>query len=802
MSSRTSKYAVPFNTRKSSVLDNVVSKELNGGIGYLRVEIPIIPSTDNSIGFKISVYKTPYKESSIPIFEGVFSGSSSDGFRWTYVSSDQNESYEIHNQKVIFCSKKVNEKYYLKYILIGDKITDWGSDNLYVRIDYLSATLETNPDGEGLLEKSVKTASITEYSSLSENNIDGWNFLIDDSTPPISEINATILPKETKSSSDKITLTGVVYGTSIEDETGIVIPTKFSNNQINLGEGKIIADGSELKNLSKNKELLLYIPESAGKFSSKITLNSSTSSDINLSFSFDGSEKIVTKDVTIKKINVGDWSIANRSKLVRPKTTNDINVIKSIPLSSEENTNGEIGSLVNSDIQELFIGYNGVSKLVGKVDIIDGTDVIPDSYKIDGKAILHNGKFKVYNESDEEWRSLTADISNLDASLDDLIDGTEYKKVKSDSILDGYVSRIVDNTGRSLTGTELRDHLSDSDIHVTQEEKDKWNSTSPLNTYTKSELDNRFNQINVNLDDKFNLSLHKSVEIVVDSLPTSHSYKEGTRILSKGTDGRTPCIAISGGPNNWKLTEDFLDGDTVMYIGDEDKVNQYSEYINKNGIIEIYDSGGKISNPDILNNYISKTVESEKLMVDSWSLLSNSYNNIISVSTDKTLGRVSIQIGGANESNVDINNIIFNSSNRPRWGENEIALKNDITDSSNIYAPLYHIHRNHEPVIGFTNSTPSNPEIDERWIINNRPSIYKEGHGWVPDKVSVGDIIYVVNEKAMYQCSRLDESGTPVWERTLGMAMIYGKDSPQDNPEIAEKLDEGSYYIYTDNPIK
>ena len=397
---------------------------------------------------------------------------------------------------------------------------------------------------------------------------------------------------------------------------------------------------------------------------------------------------------------------------------------------------------------------------------------------------------------------MTADISNLDASLDDLIDGTEYKKVKSDSILDGYVSRIVDNTGRSLTGTELRDHLSDSDIHVTQEEKDKWNSTSPLNTYTKSELDNRFNQINVNLDDKFNLSLHKSVEIVVDSLPTSHSYKEGTRILSKGTDGRTPCIAISGGPNNWKLTEDFLDGDTVMYIGDEDKVNQYSEYINKNGIIEIYDSGGKISNPDILNNYISKTVESEKLMVDSWSLLSNSYNNIISVSTDKTLGRVSIQIGGANESNVDINNIIFNSSNRPRWGENEIALKNDITDSSNIYAPLYHIHRNHEPVIGFTNSTPSNPEIDERWIINNRPSIYKEGSGWVPDKVSVGDIIYVVNEKAMYQCSRLDESGTPVWERTLGMAMIYGKDSPQDNPEIAEKLDEGSYYIYTDNPIK
>ena len=62
MSSRTSKYAVPFNTRKSSVLDNVVSKELNGGIGYLRVEIPIIPSTDNSIGFKISVYKTPYLE--------------------------------------------------------------------------------------------------------------------------------------------------------------------------------------------------------------------------------------------------------------------------------------------------------------------------------------------------------------------------------------------------------------------------------------------------------------------------------------------------------------------------------------------------------------------------------------------------------------------------------------------------------------------------------------------------------------------------------------------------------------------
>ena len=54
----------------------------------------------------------------------------------------------------------------------------------------------------------------------------------------------------------------------------------------------------------------------------------------------------------------------------------------------------------------------------------------------------------------------------------------------------------------------------------------------------------------------------------------------------------------------------------------------------------------------------------------------------------------------------------------------------------------------------------------------------------------------------MYQCSRLDESGTPVWERTLGIAMIYGKDSPQDNPEIAEKLDEGSYYIYTDNPIK
>ena len=573
-----SKYAVPFINRKSSTLNNVVNKVIKGGIGFLKIEIPLNPSIDNCIGFKIKVTSNDTSE---VLFEGDISGSSSDGYKWIYASVNESSNSKISGNPTLFCSRTINEsnenKSYIKSILLGNSESNWGS-LITISIELLHVTTITNPDGN---ENLVKTNNLYEYESVKDYNSieDGWKF----SVGQINDESVLLtISKVNKSSSSSIILEGVINGVASVDESGnVVIETEFNGGGINLYDsvndkyGKIIADGSELVGLDKNESLKGMTFTSTG-FRDPIVIKSDSSSDVSLNLSIKDSGSTVTPKVNISKFNLGSWSIEN-SKSFSVKSSEVTDTYLNVNLEL-----GGLGLISNGDNSELFVGLGGKNILVGSVKFCDNENEFNLLDKIDGRAVVYNDKLYVCRNG-----KYTTVRYSESLTMDDIKNGYFYEKINADAQLGGEIVRLKYDDGFILSN-DIHNHIEDSDIHISMSDRNKWdNKIDSSYTYSRNEIQELIKGIDTS--DNEHVGYHNPVNDIVngDTDFSSHSYPYGHRILVKEYQNNKPHIRVAGNSNEWIKIEEFLLGDKVVGA-----FGNYREYINiNNKVTEITPSG-------------------------------------------------------------------------------------------------------------------------------------------------------------------------------------------------------------------
>lgn len=593
-----SKYAVPFNTRKATTSDNIVNKLIKGGIGYLKIELPVNPVIDNCIGFKIKITSEDSKE---VLFDGHISGSSSDGYKWIYASYNEVDGNSvISGYPVLFCYKYIDkdngdkEGNILKSILLGSNDTNWGN-LILISIEMLQATLETSPDGE---ESKVRTQSINEYSSLSvstnESNqlakyIDGWDFKIgqiDD------EIISMSVSKVNKDSSSSIILDGVVTGIARNDESGnIIIDTEFNGGGINLYDpvadryGYIVADGSKLVNLNENESLKGMTFTSTG-FRDPIILKSTDESDVSLEFHIKDSGTTVKSTVNVSKLNLGNWS-SDSSKTFSVKTTTDREAASNVTLEY-----GGLGLINNGLDTDLYVGTGDGNKLVGGVKFCSNKDEFDSIDKIDGRIVIYENRLYACRDGAYELIKFSDNLS-----LDEIKNGYFYEKVNADAQLGGEIVRLKYDGGLILSN-DIHSHLVDNNIHISKSDRDKWNSKlDPSNSYTKTEIDNKLKPF---VTSNHYHGYHNPVNEVLpgDHDFNIHKYPYGHRILVREYNGINPHIKIAGDPNKWIGEEDFKLGDRVVSTEEN-----YPEYTNiDNRVVLLGSSSSEGSSINVIIN--------------------------------------------------------------------------------------------------------------------------------------------------------------------------------------------------------
>lgn len=780
MGSITSKYAVPFVNRRSTVIDNVLTRSLvyseteaiteikNSGVGYLKIILPSLPLDQNCIGFKISV-RSPKKT----LFEGHISGSSSDGYKWLYASVDQTKGSEYISAKTaLFCHQEIDPSQgnkvgnILKSILIGDENTNWGTD-VTVSIEYLSGTLETTPDGES---NRVKTSSINEMTKISErkqktssgvvsplNYTEGWRFEIGPKVA--SETVDTSINLPTSREGSDIELTGVVEGRSRTESGRIIIDTNYKSNEVDLRDadgnyGKIKADGSELVNLDHNPAFTGFVPESSKQFISPVTLENTAQSDASLRFTFQGPGDYKSS-VRINKFNIGNWDTTN-TKEFSVRTTKDPSIASSLSLQV-----GDIGLLDLGNNTDLFVGATGETRIVGGMKICMTDDELDSQIHFKGKTVFHNGVIKVSDGN--KWVPMVLDSSGVIISMDSIDDGDNYKKIKSESVTEGEINRLIsyydstpverpeDRKNIYVTAQELRIHLDNDSIHVSSQDRARWNSYSEStgNTYTKPE-------VNDLLDKKSNVGhyhfYHDPVNLIINN-DNEDLYPLGTRVLIKSLLVIRVSSGITDeeyeqGSSKWDKSKEelFKSGSVVVNLED------YKEYLNKDGVIVTLNDEivTKEDLEDTLYNYVSGD-KSYVLRTDNWSL-SRTGRNLLRASISSSISSLSIGDG--------FNDLTFLSANKPTYDGKSILVEGDVDESK--FAKKVHYHRNHEPIINIVSSLPtSNLKEGDRYILQE---VIKErrGNSWVNDEALQGDIVFNINNNKIYKYNGSSWVGTSI----------------------------------------
>lgn len=570
------KYAVPFTSRSSvTTMSNVLNKLVKGGIGYLKIELPVNPTFNNSVGFKIRVVSEDDKS---VMFDGYISGSSSDGYNWIYGSTEESEESVVKGNPSLFCYKYLDgeenrQGNVLKSILIGSSDTDWG-DLIKVSIELLQATLSTSSDGE---ESSVTTNG-TEYSvmatSTDESNpdaswTDGWKFEIGQLE---SEMVAFTLSKSTKDTSIAVALEGVITGAARSDEAGnVVIDTEFTGGNIDLYDtinkryGIIVADGSQLVNLSENKELQSMSFTSSG-FDKPIVLQSSADSDVSLLFTLKDTGSTQTSKINITKLNLGEWSKDNLKRF-SVKTSTEIG--ETSPVFTTPLAIGDLGLINNGKNTDLYVGIGKSNVLVGGAKVCNDEAEFNELDKVEGRLVVYGSKLYVAHEGSYEPVKFSGVVS-----LDEIKNGYFYEKVNAQAQLGGEIIRLKTDDG-ILLANDIYGHMTSGPDHVSTSDRNRWDAKlDSESVYTKVDVDNKMASV---ASSNHYHGYHNPVNEVLSGNTdfTKHNYPYGHRILVKELLDIQPYIKIAGEPNEWLEDEEFKLGDRVMSLSD------YNEYMNK-----------------------------------------------------------------------------------------------------------------------------------------------------------------------------------------------------------------------------
>ncbi|MFJ5771394.1 DUF2793 domain-containing protein [Psychrobacillus sp. NPDC093180] len=121
-----------------------------------------------------------------------------------------------------------------------------------------------------------------------------------------------------------------------------------------------------------------------------------------------------------------------------------------------------------TDTKEMFVGDGSANVLVGKVMM--GTYANRPNAGYEGRFYFVNSGANLgylYVDDGSTWqRANVVNIGDLQGDLDDLADGTTYKKVKATEITNGQVNKLSDGTN-TVTPSEIKSHINDSAKHRT-----------------------------------------------------------------------------------------------------------------------------------------------------------------------------------------------------------------------------------------------------------------------------------------------------------------------------------------------
>lgn len=127
---------------------------------------------------------------------------------------------------------------------------------------------------------------------------------------------------------------------------------------------------------------------------------------------------------------------------------------------------GEMGFC--TDTKEMFVGDGALNLLVGKVMM--GTYANRPNAGYEGRFYFVNSGANtgyLYVDDGTTWqRANVINFSDLQGNLDDVADGTTYKKVKATEITNGQVNKLSDGTN-TVTAAEAKAHINDASKHRT-----------------------------------------------------------------------------------------------------------------------------------------------------------------------------------------------------------------------------------------------------------------------------------------------------------------------------------------------
>jgi hypothetical protein len=477
-----SKYSAPFTNKEVKTFANILSKTIPAGTGSLKIGIPVLSIIDDCVGFVVKVES----KSGTSLFDGTISGNSTKGYDWVKVSAFNNDKFSVSSKPLVFKSEEIvdgSKKKWIKYILIGDNSTYWG-DFITVKIDCLNYAIDNTKETTASTYFRTANPSMYLYSG-------NWNLSVGQYS---TDSSSAIVPSIT----GNISLSGVITGTSEIDSSGnSTIETKFRNNEINLGTGKIIADGSKLFNLgdaylgnsNNSSQIKNYTPSSSEKLSKKVVVESLESSDVYLTFEFDGSVYKIDIDPVVRRIDHGVWEEGTGYLNIIPKSTSDVNVASTLNLLP-----GELAVYKTDSTSDLLLGVGVNSESSIENQLLGGlknivNDTIPEEYNLKGKMVLHQGIPKWYDGN--EWRNILNTTAEVGLSLDSLQDkgltlglvnrlalyyneddpnfkddgtGSGYWDVKRLSTV-GYEYKPEEEKKDLLYGSEILAHIYDKELH-------------------------------------------------------------------------------------------------------------------------------------------------------------------------------------------------------------------------------------------------------------------------------------------------------------------------------------------------
>lgn len=155
--------------------------------------------------------------------------------------------------------------------------------------------------------------------------------------------------------------------------------------------------------------------------------------------------------------------------------------------------NNTIKSLVGCYAEKSSISnISGSSTVSSTMTIIDA-EYSTLSDKFDSLSSVTNTKItQEVNDRKAADSALQTNINNLSSATDTKISSEATARVNADTTLQNNINSVNSN---------LTAHTSNTVIHVTQADKDKWNTPTDLSDYyTKSEVDTKLDEINETIE--------------------------------------------------------------------------------------------------------------------------------------------------------------------------------------------------------------------------------------------------------------------------------------------------------------